>query len=129
VDLIAISDLQLNTTSFACWDRLHEIILDESTTPFVKAHKHEFFDYCTKQDMEYGALLQDAMLGYFHFHKSRLIDDFQQCGILDGVKSLVDVGGGWGATTSEIVSHYRQIQCINFDLPRVIATAPAMQGT
>jgi caffeic acid 3-O-methyltransferase / acetylserotonin O-methyltransferase len=42
----------------------------------------------------------------------------------DGINTLVDVGGGIGATLSMITSKHPQIKGINFDLPHVIADAP-----
>ncbi|XP_059073294.1 caffeic acid 3-O-methyltransferase-like [Cryptomeria japonica] len=39
------------------------------------------------------------------------------------VRTVVDVGGGLGSALSVIVAQYPHIQGINFDLPRVIATA------
>ncbi|PIA55599.1 hypothetical protein AQUCO_00700125v1 [Aquilegia coerulea] len=46
----------------------------------------------------------------------------------DGVKSLVDVGGGLGLMIGEIVKAHPHISGINFDLPHVVATAPEYPG-
>ncbi|GFP97660.1 caffeic acid 3-o-methyltransferase 2 [Phtheirospermum japonicum] len=43
----------------------------------------------------------------------------------DGLKSLVDVGGGIGTSLSMIISKYPSIKCINFDLSQVIQDAPS----
>ncbi|PIA55601.1 hypothetical protein AQUCO_00700127v1 [Aquilegia coerulea] len=42
----------------------------------------------------------------------------------DGVKLLIDVGGGIRLMIGEIVKAHPQISGINFDLPHVVATAP-----
>ena len=42
--------------------------------------------------------------------------------------TLVDVGGGNGAMTGEIVKEYPHIKAINFDLPHVVAKAPKYAG-
>ncbi|KAI6691203.1 hypothetical protein NL676_028031 [Syzygium grande] len=42
----------------------------------------------------------------------------------DGIATLVDVGGGKGATLNKIVLKYPSIKGINFDLPQVIEHAP-----
>ncbi|CAM6098938.1 unnamed protein product [Calypogeia fissa] len=123
-NITSIADLQLSPTSFGCWDHLHEVILDDTAVPFVKAHGVEFFEYGNTENTEYGALIQDGMVSYFNSHKDNMMDDLRQCGVLEGVTTLVDVGGGWGATIAEIVAEYPHIQGINFDLPHVIATAP-----
>ncbi|KAI3865948.1 hypothetical protein MKX03_036807 [Papaver bracteatum] len=46
----------------------------------------------------------------------------------NGIGSLVDVGGGTGEMIAEIVKANPHIQGINFDLPHVVATAPAHPG-
>ncbi|KAI3877552.1 hypothetical protein MKX03_024968 [Papaver bracteatum] len=53
----------------------------------------------------------------------------QGCGsILNGVKKLVDIGGGIGAAMSYVVKAYPGIQCMAFDLPHVVAAAPEIPG-
>jgi caffeic acid 3-O-methyltransferase len=44
------------------------------------------------------------------------------------IKTLVDVGGGIGKTLETIISSYPHIHGINYDLPHVIADAPAIPG-
>ncbi|KAH9320121.1 hypothetical protein KI387_021890, partial [Taxus chinensis] len=44
------------------------------------------------------------------------------------VKSLVDVAGGVGSALSVIIKEHPHIHAINFDLPHVIASAPAIPG-
>ncbi|GFY88179.1 O-methyltransferase family protein [Actinidia rufa] len=46
----------------------------------------------------------------------------------DSVESVVDVGGGSGSTMIEIVKAHPHIKGTNFDLPHVVATAPAYPG-
>lgn len=46
----------------------------------------------------------------------------------DGLRSVVDVGGGIGAVINMIVSKYPTIKGINFDLPHVIKEAPSYRG-
>ena len=43
---------------------------------------------------------------------------------LEGLSSLVDVGGGNGAALSMILSKYPAIKGINFDLPIVVVDGP-----
>jgi hypothetical protein len=44
------------------------------------------------------------------------------------IKTLVDVGGGIGKALETIISSYPHIHGINYDLPHVIADAPAIPG-
>ncbi|KAI3980233.1 hypothetical protein MKX01_011643 [Papaver californicum] len=46
----------------------------------------------------------------------------------NGIRSLVDVGGGTGSMIAEIVEANPHIQGVNFDLPHVITTAPVYPG-
>ena len=46
----------------------------------------------------------------------------------EGLKTLVDVGGGTGATLNMIVSKYPSMKGINFDLPHVVEDAPSYLG-
>lgn len=47
----------------------------------------------------------------------------------EGIETLVDVGGGIGASLKMIVSKYPSIKGINFDLRHVIQHAPSHPGT
>ncbi|CAN1231615.1 (R,S)-reticuline 7-O-methyltransferase [Linum perenne] len=47
---------------------------------------------------------------------------------LEGVGSLVDVGGGTGGSLVEIVRAYPHVRGVNFDLPHVVETAPDYEG-
>ncbi|CAN1844206.1 (R,S)-reticuline 7-O-methyltransferase [Linum perenne] len=47
---------------------------------------------------------------------------------LDGVGSLVDVGGGTGGSLAEVVRAYPHVRGVNFDLPHVVETAPDYEG-
>lgn len=49
-------------------------------------------------------------------------------GLFDGLKTVVDVGGGVGAVIKSVVSKYPGIRGINFDLPHVIKNAPKYPG-
>lgn len=46
----------------------------------------------------------------------------------EGVKTLVDAGGGKGAALASIVAAHPHIRGINYDLPDFIAQAPQIPG-
>ncbi|PIA40025.1 hypothetical protein AQUCO_02500028v1 [Aquilegia coerulea] len=46
----------------------------------------------------------------------------------EGLKCVIDVGSGTGATINKIVTKHPTIKGINFDLPHVIDVAPAYPG-
>ncbi|CAM6121623.1 unnamed protein product [Calypogeia fissa] len=127
--LAPLTDFQLSTVLLGGpWDQMHEIILDDTTVPFTKATGLPFWEYCATKDPEFGALFQTGMGIYSRIHNSSIVEDLRQCGVLDGVNILVDVGGCQGAVVAEIVACNPHIQGINFDLPDVIKTAPAVNG-
>ncbi|XP_047337325.1 caffeic acid 3-O-methyltransferase-like [Impatiens glandulifera] len=61
-------------------------------------------------------IIKELLLAYPGFNK-----DMQSI-------TLVDVGGGLGATLNTIISMYPMIKGINFDLPHVICQAPPYPG-
>lgn len=46
----------------------------------------------------------------------------------EGLKTVVDVGGGTGAVLNMIISKYPHTKGINFDLPHVVSDAPNYPG-
>ena len=97
-----------------------------SDIPFAVAHdgKHQF-EYCASNP-EYSTKFQAAMSDHSNQLLKLLLAKY------DGFKSvqrMADVGGGTGTTIARIVECYPHIQGINFDLPHVVAIAPAHQGT
>ncbi|KAK9105979.1 hypothetical protein Scep_022823 [Stephania cephalantha] len=55
----------------------------------------------------------------------RILDKYKG---FDGLKVVVDVGGGIGTNINFIVSKYPTIKGINFDSPHVVETAPSYPG-
>ncbi|XP_038705250.1 xanthohumol 4-O-methyltransferase-like [Tripterygium wilfordii] len=49
-------------------------------------------------------------------------------GLIDSIKTLVDVGGGTGTALAEVVKVHPHIKGINLDLPHVVAIAPDHAG-
>ncbi|KAL8162206.1 hypothetical protein V2J09_013695 [Rumex salicifolius] len=47
---------------------------------------------------------------------------------IEGISTLVDVGGGIGSSLNMIISSYPSIKGVNFDLPHVVHNAPAYPG-
>ena len=97
-----------------------------SDIPFAVAHdgKHQF-EYCASNPA-YSTKFQAAMSDHSKQLLKLLLAKY------DGFKSvqrMADVGGGTGTTIARIVECYPHIQGINFDLPHVVAIAPAHQGT
>ncbi|CAL9101802.1 unnamed protein product [Musa acuminata var. zebrina] len=91
---------------------------DEARTPFGVAHGKDIFDV-TKQNPEFNSLLQAGMAS-----DARLVVQVltRECGdVFQGLRSLVDVGGGTGTMAMAIAEVYPQLKCTVFDLPHVVA--------
>ncbi|CAM6084436.1 unnamed protein product [Calypogeia fissa] len=100
-NLVPFADLIFSQVGMAAEPFLHEVIIDETTTAFEQAHGVSAYENC---------------------------GDLQQSGVLDGVHTLVDVGRSHGHAIAAVVARNPQIQGINFDLPHVVAKAPAIKG-
>ncbi|CAM6081921.1 unnamed protein product [Calypogeia fissa] len=129
LNVTPIADLQLHKVLMrGSWEYLHELILDESTVPFIKAKGLPLWEYCNTRNPEFGEIFETAMVSYSRGYNNSIAEDLQRCGVLDGVKTLVDLGGGRGTFLAEIVAHNPHIQGVNFDLPDVVERAPAING-
>lgn len=105
------------------WYHLNDAVLDGGI-PFNKAHGMEEFEY-NATDPRFSKIFNKAMSGHSRIIMKKLLDLYKG---FDGLESMVDVGGGFGATINMIVSKYPSISAINFDLPHVIAVAPTYPG-
>ncbi|KAL2488069.1 Flavone 3'-O-methyltransferase 1 [Forsythia ovata] len=105
------------------WYNLKDAIL-EGGAPFDKAHGMHIFDYAST-DSRFNKVLNNAMYGFTTMAVRKILDVYNG---FEGVKEMVDVGGGLGATLNLITSKYPNIRGINFDLPHVIKDAPTYAG-
>lgn len=74
-----------------------------------------------------SVLFNKAMSGYSVLVCDKMLQRFTGFGD-DGIRTLVDMGGGSGAVLGTITSRYKHIKGINFDLPFVIAQAKLIPG-
>ncbi|XP_010243530.1 PREDICTED: trans-resveratrol di-O-methyltransferase-like [Nelumbo nucifera] len=92
-----------------------------NSTPFEMAHQMSLRDFLSKKD-ELNRQFNDLMAS-----DSRLIMNavVKECSdIFQGLKSLVDVGGGNGTAARLITEAFPHMKCTVYDLPHVIATIP-----
>jgi C-methyltransferase len=83
---------------------------------FEKIYHEPFFDYIGKHPEKLDAY-HKAMYAY-------ALDDYEHIADhlpLQGVSSVLDVGGGYGALISQIRKNFPDLRCALFDLPEVIA--------
>ncbi|KAE7996560.1 hypothetical protein FH972_001272 [Carpinus fangiana] len=106
--------------------RLHlkDVILEEGNPIFEKVHGGSFFQYMDA-DPTFNQVFSKAMADISGITMKRMLETYKG---FEGLSSLVDVGGGTGATLNMIISKYPSIKGINFDLPHVIQHAPSYPG-
>ncbi|KAL9260381.1 Caffeic acid 3-O-methyltransferase-like protein [Drosera capensis] len=76
-------------------------------------------------DARHQNLVRNTMSDHSTLITKKLLDTYAG---FEGLTSLVDVGGGSGATLNMIISKHPSINGINFDLPHVIKEAPDYPG-
>ncbi|GFP93710.1 caffeic acid 3-o-methyltransferase 1 [Phtheirospermum japonicum] len=105
------------------WYQLKDAIRD-GEIPFKKAHGSTLFEYMAKDEM-FNKLFNQAMSNSSTILMKEILETYDG---FEGLKSMVDVGGGNGATLNTIISKYPSIKGINFDLSHVIRDAPSYPG-
>ncbi|KAJ0882198.1 putative caffeate O-methyltransferase [Helianthus annuus] len=106
-----------------CWYHLKDAII-EGGVPFNKAHGVDAFEYAAK-DNRFNEVFNRCMHDRTRIVMKMILEKYKG---FEGVKELIDVGGGLGANLELIVSKYPNIKGINFDLPHVIKDAPPYPG-
>lgn len=103
------------------WSYMTDAVL-EGGSPFNRAFgTPSWFDYAGT-DARFNGVFNEAMKQHSVILTKKLLELYTG---FDGVRTLVEVGGGLGSTIHAITSRYPTIQGINFDLPHVISEAPA----
>lgn len=97
-----------------------------SGVPFTSAHGKDVWEYASVDDT-YSKLINDAMACGARVSVSAVIEGCPE--VFDGVRSLVDVGGGNGTTLRLLIKAFPSItKGINFDLPHVVSVAEPFDG-
>ncbi|KAJ0024330.1 hypothetical protein Pint_08155 [Pistacia integerrima] len=105
------------------WYHLNDVVL-EGGIPFNRAYGMTAFEY-PGTDQRFNWVFNQAMSNHTTLIMKKVLDVYKG---FEGLKVLVDVGGGIGVTLDIITSKYPHIEGINFDLPHVLADAPSYPG-
>ncbi|GFQ08020.1 caffeic acid 3-o-methyltransferase 1 [Phtheirospermum japonicum] len=105
------------------WYPLKDAIV-EGEIPFKKAFGMNIFEYM-RIDQRFNKLSHQAMSNLSTMFMKKILESYNG---FEGLKSVVDVGGGIGATLNTIISKYPSIKGINFDLSHVVEHAPPYPG-
>ncbi|KAF7843756.1 anthranilate N-methyltransferase-like [Senna tora] len=116
-------ELTQHKVSLDMWSYLKDSIL-EGGVAFDKFSGVPLFEYLSK-DAKYSAIFNQAMINQSTIAMTKILETYKG---FEGIKKLVDVGGGLGLTLKLITSKYLHIQGINFDLPHVIQQATPYPG-
>ena len=104
----------------SAWDHLVYSV-QTGKTGFEKAQGMPLFDYLARHP-EDASLFNETMVG-FHSQEPPAIAaayDFST------FKTIVDIGGGTGSLLAAILTRYAEPRGVLFDLPHVVAEAPAL---
>ncbi|XP_010241050.1 PREDICTED: caffeic acid 3-O-methyltransferase 1 [Nelumbo nucifera] len=105
------------------WYHLKDAVLDGGI-PFNKAYGMTAFEY-HGTDPRFNKVFNRGMSDHSTITMKKILETYKG---FEGLNSVVDVGGGTGATLNMIISKYPSIKGINFDLPHVIEDAPSYPG-
>ncbi|KAL3650283.1 Caffeic acid 3-O-methyltransferase 2 [Castilleja foliolosa] len=115
--------LQQDKVSIDYWYQLKDVVL-EGENPLTKLAGNSAYEVLGRS-VRLSNIFNRAMSDHSTIIMNKILDKYDG---FDGLKSLVDVGGGTGAALSMITSKYPSIQAINFDLSHVIQNAPSYPG-
>ncbi|XP_073157984.1 caffeic acid 3-O-methyltransferase 1-like [Henckelia pumila] len=105
------------------WYHLKDAVL-EGGTLFNKAHEKSLYEYHAT-DPRFNMIFHQAMSNNSTIFMKKLVETYDG---FAGLESLVDVGGGIGASLNMIISKHPTIKGINFDLPHAVQQAPSYPG-
>ncbi|KAK9099999.1 hypothetical protein Scep_023429 [Stephania cephalantha] len=103
---------------------LDEVVLKPGFSADEKVYGMNAYEYFARHP-ELNELCNAAMSAPTSITMKRILDMYKG---FDGLKVVVDVGGGLGTNINLIVSKYPTIKGINFDSPHVVETAPSYPG-
>lgn len=107
------------------WQCLRGRVLDEGSPAFEAAHGEDLWSYA-ERDPIHSKLINDGLASTARAAVSAMIDGCPE--VFEGIRSLVDVGGGNGTTLGKLIKGFPWIKGINFDLPHVVSVAPQWSG-
>ncbi|XP_058100606.1 trans-resveratrol di-O-methyltransferase-like [Magnolia sinica] len=103
------------------WHFLNTWFTGDDTTPFQTAHGAPIWDRMAKSP-DLNDFFNEAMATDARLIIRIVVKEFSL--VFQGVRSLVDVGGGTGAAAVAIANEFPHVKCTVFDLPHVVASVP-----
>ncbi|KAL5561266.1 hypothetical protein UlMin_031013 [Ulmus minor] len=109
----------------APWQSLSVRVLDKAPSAFEAAHGKDVWSYLAANPA-HNELLNQGMASVARMGILAVIDSCLDA--FNGIRTIVDVGGGNGTTLGRLVKACPWIKGINFDLPHVVSDAPKCDG-
>ncbi|KEH38013.1 putative methyltransferase [Medicago truncatula] len=109
---------------FGMWSNFKEVIVNEEIDLFKKVNGISMYEYFGK-DSQINKIFNKSMTDTCNVEIRKIVEEYKG---LEGVSTMVDVGGGSGQSLKTIIAKYPSIKGINFDLPQVIENAPPTPG-
>ncbi|KAI3745145.1 hypothetical protein L1987_58249 [Smallanthus sonchifolius] len=117
--------LESNPIMLAPWHKLSGWVLGNEDSPFEATHGNDLWGFVAANP-GHSKLFNDATACDARAGVRAVVEGCPE--VFQGVRTLVDVGGGDGTTLRLIVEACPWIKGINFDLPHVVSVAPACVG-
>jgi hypothetical protein len=108
---------EISAPIWLAWGSLLDA-LRSGAPSFPEVHSATVYEYLAKH-AELGAVFNRFMTAQSQLQNEAIVDAYD----FSGVRTLVDVGGGHGATLAAVLKRYPNMRGILFDLPEVVATA------
>ncbi|KAH6764048.1 hypothetical protein C2S51_015297 [Perilla frutescens var. frutescens] len=110
--------LKMDPIHIDSFHHLSEWLQDDCVNPFFTKHGKTFWELAGV-DQDLNKKFNKAMACDAGFVTSVLTTDCRQ--VFEGLKSMVDLGGGTGETAKGIADAFPGLKCIVMDLPHVVA--------
>ncbi|KAL0399784.1 UNVERIFIED_CONTAM: Trans-resveratrol di-O-methyltransferase [Sesamum radiatum] len=91
---------------------------DGDPTPFVSTHGRTLWEHA-EQDPSLNGLFNEGMASDAELAATVITKDCRN--VFEGLKSMVDVGGGTGTVAKAIADAFPGLKCVVLDLPHVVA--------
>ncbi|KAI3457176.1 hypothetical protein Pfo_013839 [Paulownia fortunei] len=131
--LLLLRDEPMNMTSFVLamldpilTDPFHHVsewFKTDDPTPFLTIHGRTFWEQAG-QDPRLNHFFNESMASDARLVTSVIVKDYRQ--VFQGLKSMVDVGGGTGTVAKAIADAFPSLNCTVLELPHVVA---GLEGT
>ncbi|XP_073059925.1 trans-resveratrol di-O-methyltransferase-like [Primulina eburnea] len=114
---------QLDPLLIDPWHHVGDWFQNDTPTPFANAHGKAFWELA-EHEPRMNRFFNEGMASDAHFVASIITRDCKH--VFEGLKSIVDVGGGTGTLAKVIGDALPGLKCIVLDLPHVVAR---LEGT